>query len=112
MQKMIDQFTKGYAPAVLARVKAQVTPDMDEQQVMALIHEQIISSFEARSALTVAHLTSGPDERQEFAGLMYDLLAPLAKSMGPAPVNPVYAEYVSRTGKTGALNFITGRGVD
>lgn len=36
---------------------------------------------------------------------MYDVLAPLASSFKDM-VNPQYAAYVERTGKTGALNFI------
>lgn len=73
--------------------------------VLMVIHEEIVSYFTKQQQMFVEYMTFNEDQRATFAAVMYDVLAPLASSFKDM-VNPQYAAYVERTGKTGALNFI------
>lgn len=101
---MINEFKK-VAPAIVESVKVRVTADMTEQQIMMVIHEEIVSYFTKQQQMFVEYMTFNEDQRATFAAVMYDVMAPLASSFKDM-VNPKYAAYVERTGKTGALNFI------
>ncbi len=102
---MINEFKK-IAPYIVENVKALVTPDMSDDEVMKLIHAQIIAFFEKQQNMFTQYLTFTDMQRLSFAEIMYTAIAPLAKEMKQS-LNPVYVEYVQRTGKTGAKNFIT-----
>lgn len=101
---MINEFKK-IAPAIVENVKLRITADMTEQQIMMVIHEEIVSYFTKQQQMFVEYMTFNEDQRATFAAVMYDVLSPLASSFKDM-VNPQYAAYVERTGKTGALNFI------
>lgn len=101
---MINEFKK-IAPAIVENVKVRITAEMTEEQIMMVIHEEIISYFTKQQQMFVEYMTFNEDQRATFAAVMYDVLAPLAASF-KGSVNPLYDAYVKRTGKTGALNFI------
>lgn len=101
---MINEFKK-IAPAIVENVKVRITAEMNEEQIMMVIHEEIISYFTKQQQMFVEYMTFNEDQRATFAAVMYDVLAPLAASF-KGSVNPLYDAYVKRTGKTGALNFI------
>ena len=105
MENILNQFKK-VAPFIVANVKAHVTAEMTDAEVMAVIHEEIVAYFNKQQQMTAEYLAFGEDKRATFAGVMYEILAPMAASFKDA-VNPKYAAYVAATGKTGALNFIT-----
>lgn len=102
---MINEFKK-IAPYIVENVKSLVTPEMSDEEVMIIIHTQIIAFFEKQQNMFIQYLTFTNDQRRTFAEIMYSVLAPMAKEIKQTS-NPVYVEYVQRTGKTGAKNFIT-----
>lgn len=104
---MINEFKK-IAPYIVETVKARVTDTMSDDEVMQIIHAEIVSFFEKQQNMFTQFLTFTSEQRTIFTGIMYDVLAPLAATTKPT-INPVYQSYVERTGKTGALNFITQR---
>ena len=104
---MINEFKK-IAPYIVESVKVRVTSEMGDEEIMQIIHIEIILFFEKQQNMFVQFLNFTSEQRNVFTGIMYDVLAPLAANMKPV-VNPVYQDYVDRTGKTGALNFITDR---
>lgn len=104
MEELMNQFKK-LAPFITSNVKARVTAEMDDSQVMATIHEEIIGFFDKNKAATVEYLTFNEDQRRTFSAVMYELLKPLAEAF-KGGVNPKYKEYVEKSGKTGARNFI------
>lgn len=105
MEKVIEQFTK-VASFIAGNVKSRITSEMNDEEVMTVIHEEIVSFFNKQQQMTVEYLSFSKDKRAAFATAMYDLLQPLAAAFKPS-INPLYAEYVKASGKTGALNFIT-----
>lgn len=102
---MINEFKK-IAPYIVENVKALVSAKMSDEEVMKVIHAQIISFFENQQNMFTQYLNFTDEQRCLFADIMYSVIAPLAKEMKQT-LNPVYMEYVERTGKTGAKNFIT-----
>lgn len=105
MQNILNQF-KAIAPAIAGAVKARITAETTEVEVMEIIHEEILAYFNKHQQMAVQHMTFNDEQRATFAAVMYDLLKPLASQLVQA-LNPNYEAYVARTGKTGALNFIT-----
>jgi hypothetical protein len=105
MQNILNQF-KAIAPAIAAAVKGRVTDVTTEAEVMEIIHEEILAYFDKHQKMAVQHMTFNDEQRATFAAVMYDLLKPLAANLVQV-LNPNYTAYVERTGKTGALNFIT-----
>lgn len=104
MEKILNQFKK-VAPFIVESVKARVTAEMIDAEVMLIIHEEIMTFFQKQQQMTNEYLTFDEDKRATFAAVMYEILAPMAASF-KGGVNQKYAEYVEKTGKTGALNFI------
>lgn len=102
---MINEFKK-IAPAIVESVKTRITSEMNDEQIMMVIHEEIVAYFTKQQQMFVEYMTFNEDKRAAFAAVMYEVIAPLAESFKNS-VNPVYDAYVKRTGKTGALNFIT-----
>ncbi|HBW3346621.1 hypothetical protein [Klebsiella pneumoniae] len=74
MEKMIEQF-KTVAPKIAQAVATRVKGASGEEQVLAIIHDEIVHHFIAFQNMTVQYLTFNMDQRREFAELMYDLLA-------------------------------------
>lgn len=105
MQNIINQFKK-IAPYIVSNVKARVTVEMTDAEIIAVIHEEIQAYFAKQQDMAAQHMAFNDDQRATFASAMYDLLAPLAEAFKDA-VNPKYKEYVAASGKTGALNYIT-----
>lgn len=105
MIAIMNQF-KAIAPYIVEAVKVRVAPGMTTEEVMAVIHEEILAYFEKGQKMAAEALTFSAEQKATFSAVMYDMLKPLADQMAQQ-LNPVYAEYVQRTGKTGALNFIT-----
>lgn len=105
MEKVIIQFKK-FAGFITENVKSRITSEMTNEEAMTVIHEEIISYFNKQQQMTHEYISFGQDARSAFASAMYDLLQPLAAAFKPGS-NPLYAEYVKASGKTGALNFIT-----
>lgn len=105
MEAILNQF-KQVAPYVVIGVKEKVTAAMSESEVMAVIHEEIVAYFTNHSRLAIQHMTLGSNDRATFASVMYELLKPLTSRV-VATTNPLYEEYVRRSGKTGARNYIT-----
>lgn len=101
---MINEFKK-IAPYIVENVKTIATSDMSDEEVMKVIHAEIISFFEKQQNMFIQYLTFTDDQRRTFVEIMYSAIAPLAKEMQQT-LNPLYVEYVERTGKTGAKNFI------
>ena len=102
--QQIEQFKK-VAPVIVENVKARVTNGMAEEEIMHVIHDEILSFFVKQQQMTIEYVTFNEDQRTNFAALMYKLLEPLAGAF-KGTVNPKYAAYVAATGKTGARNFI------
>lgn len=105
MEAILNQF-KQVAKYIVIGVKDKVTAAMSESEVMEVIHEEIIAYFTNHSRLTIQHMTLGDNERAKFASVMYELIKPRASRV-VAITNPRYEEYVRRSGKTGARNYIT-----
>ncbi|GKV93553.1 hypothetical protein H2Y56_06055 [Pectobacterium aroidearum] len=105
MESAIMQFKK-VAGSISENVKLRITSKMTDEEVMDVIHDEIVAHFNKQQQMTVEYLSFSKDKRTAFASAMYDLLLPLAAVIQPS-VNPLYAEYVKSSGKTGALNFIT-----
>ncbi|AYH09391.1 hypothetical protein C5E24_06650 [Pectobacterium parmentieri] len=105
MEKVIMQFKK-VAGFIAGNVKSRTTPEMTDEELMTVIHEEIIAFFNKQRQMTLEYLSFSQEARASFASAMYDLIAPLAAAIEPT-TNPVYAEYVKSSGRTGALNFIT-----
>lgn len=106
MENIMNEFKK-LAPFITENVKSRISNEMTDKQVMNIIHEEIIAYFNKQQQMTMEYLAFNEDKRISFAAVMYEILAPLASVFKDA-VNPKYAEYVESTGKSGALNFITG----
>lgn len=53
---MINEFKK-IAPAIVESVKVRVTADMTEQQIMMVIHEEIVSYFTKQQQMFVEYMT-------------------------------------------------------
>ena len=53
---MINEFKK-IAPAIVESVKARVTNEMTDEEVMAVIHEEIVSYFDKQQQMMVEYLT-------------------------------------------------------
>ena len=104
---MINEFKK-IAPYIVEAVKERVSNDMSDDEIMQIIHAEIMSFFEKQQNMFTQFLTFTSEQRAAFTSVMYDVLAPLAATVKTTP-NPIYQSYVERTGKTGALNFITQR---
>ncbi|PIJ42121.1 hypothetical protein [Tatumella sp. OPLPL6] len=104
---VISEFKK-IAPYIAEQVKASLQGSESDEVVMALIHEGIVKFFEKQHQLFIQFLSFNDDQRKEFARYMYDAVKPLADEIKPT-INPLYAAYCERTGKIGALNYITGR---
>lgn len=102
---MINEFKK-IAPYIVENVKSLVSAEMSDEEVLELIHGQIINYFEKQQNMFTQYLTFTDEQRSLFSQIMYSAVAPLAKEMKQT-LNPVYVEYMERTGKTGAKNFIT-----
>lgn len=102
--QQIEQFKK-VAPAIVSNVKARITDDMAAEEIMRVIHDEILSFFVKQQQMTVEYVIFNEDQRINFAALMYTLLEPLAGAF-KGTVNPKYAAYVAATGKTGARSFI------
>ncbi|MEI7411694.1 hypothetical protein [Pectobacterium aroidearum] len=105
MEKVIMQFKK-VAGFIAGNVKSRTTPEMTDEEVMAVIHEEIVAYFNKQRQMTLEYISFGKDARAAFASAMYDLIKPLTAGIETS-VNPLYAEYVKSSGKTGALNYIT-----
>lgn len=105
MEAILNQFKK-VAPYIVIGVKEKVTATMSESEVMSVIHEEILAFFANYQRMAIQHMTLDSNERTQFAGVMYELLKPLASQI-TATTNPLYEEYVRRSGKTGAKNYIT-----
>lgn len=105
METILNQFKK-VAPFIVATVKARVTAEMTDAEIMVVIHSEIVSYFSKQQQMATEYLAFDEDKRATFAAVMYDIIAPMASSFKGA-INPKYAAYVAATGKTGALNFIT-----
>lgn len=101
---MINEFKK-IAPYIVENARAVVTAEMSDEEVMKVIHAEIIAFFEKQQNMFTQYLTFTDEQRYAFAEIMYSSIAPLAKEMKKT-LNPLYVEYVERTGKTGARNFI------
>mgnify|MGYP000117019656 CR=1 FL=1 len=104
MENIMNQFKK-VAPLIVDGVKARVTAEMTDAEIMLIIHEEIVTFFQKQQQMTNEYLAFDEDKRATFAAVMYEILAPMAASF-KGGINPKYAEYVEKTGKTGALNFI------
>lgn len=102
---MINEFKK-IAPYIVENLKAVVTNEMTDEEIMEVIHQEIVSFFTKQQNMFVQYLSFNQEQRTAFAEIMYATIAPLAKEM-KTNLNPVYSAYVERTGKTGAKNFIT-----
>lgn len=105
MKNILEQFKK-VAPFIVTSVKARITAEMTDEAIMSVIHDEIVAFFNKQQQMTTEYLTFDANERAAFASAMYELLAPMAEVFKEA-ANPEYAAYVAKTGKTGALNFIT-----
>lgn len=105
MNALMTEFKK-IAPFIVDAVKARVAAGMTDEEVMVIVHEEILAYFEKQKLMSVQHILFSAEQRATFSGIMYDLLKPLAAEFA-ARSNPLYDEYVAKTGKTGALNYIT-----
>lgn len=105
MENILNQFKK-VAPFIVEGVKARVTAEMTDAEVMVVIHEEIMTFFQKQQQMTNEYLAFDEDKRSTFAAVMYEILTPMAASF-KGGINPKYAAYVEKTGKTGAFNFIT-----
>lgn len=105
MKDIMNQFKK-IAPYIVESVKVRVTPEMNDAEVMAIVHEEILAYFNKGQQMTAEVLAFNADQRATFAAVMYELLKPMAAAFKDA-INPKYEEYVRASGKTGALNYIT-----
>lgn len=105
MENILNQFKK-VAPFIVEKVKARATAEMADAEVMVVIHEEIVTYFQKQQQMATEYLSFDEDKRATFAAVMYEILAPMASSF-KGGINPKYAEYVEKTGKTGAFNFIT-----
>ncbi|HDT2074314.1 TPA: hypothetical protein RCG84_000421 [Enterobacter roggenkampii] len=101
----IAQFKK-VAPAIVHNVKARITGSERDEALMKIIHEEIAHHFAGWQRFFTQYVNFTEDQRREFSGIMYDLVAPLSQGL-KGSVNPIYENFVKTTGKTGALNFIT-----
>lgn len=104
LETILEKF-KAVAPGITRSVAVRVTAETSDAEIMVVIHEEIAHHFEAFNNMTAQYLAFNADQRREFAGIMYDLLAPTAQNV-KATLNPVYEKFVTETGKSGALNFI------
>lgn len=105
MEDIISGFRK-VAPYIADRAKRLVSDSMTEADVMAVVHAGIANHFENQQRMMLEYLRFTDDQRAAFAAAMYDALLPSAENVQPA-LNPLYEAYVLRTGKTGALNYMT-----
>ncbi len=105
MQNIMNQFKK-IAPYIVDAVKVRLAPGMTDADVMVIIHEEILAYFDKQQKMAVEALTFTADQKRVFSGVMYDLLKPLAAELAKGS-NPLYDAYVAKSGKTGALNYIT-----
>lgn len=104
MENILNQFKK-VAPFIAEGVKARVTAEMTDAEVMVVTHEEIMTFFQKQQQMTNEYLAFDEDKRSTFAAAMYETLTPMADSF-KGGINQKYAEYVEKTGKTGAFNFI------
>lgn len=104
MENILNQFKK-VAPFIVEGVKARFTAEMTDAEVMVVIHEEIMTFFQKQQQMTNEYLAFDEDKRSTFAAVMYEILTPMAASF-KGGINQKYAEYVEKTGKTGAFNFI------
>lgn len=102
---MINEFKK-IAPYIVENVKTRIDDKMGDEEIMKIIHHEIVSFFTKQQNMFVQYLSFNDDQRATFVEIMYSAIAPLAKQI-KTNLNPVYSAYVERTGKTGAKNFIT-----
>jgi len=102
---MINEFKK-IAPYITASVKEKLAEDANEAAIIEAIHREIMSFFSKQNAMCMEYLTFSQEQRLIFSESMYDLLKPMASEVKQS-MNPVYIDYVKRSGKTGAKNFIT-----
>lgn len=102
---MINEFKK-IAPYIAAAVKERLANDVSEEVITEVIHQEIMSFFRKQNSMCSEYLAFNQDQRRIFSEAMYDLLKPLAGEIKQS-LNPIYLDYVKRTGKTGAKNFIT-----
>ncbi len=105
MKDVISEFRK-LAPYIAEKVKSLVTDSMNNESVMKIIHSEIVAYFSKQQLMMLEYLSFTDDQRATFAAAMYDALSPLTEGFEPT-TNPLYEAYVSRTGKTGALNYMT-----
>ena len=105
MEDIMNQFKK-IAPFITASTKARISESMDESQIAEVIHEEILAYFAKQQNMAAQHMQFNSLQRATFAGVMYEMLKPMAEAFKEI-VNPLYAEYVSKSGKSGALNYIT-----
>ena len=99
---------KKIAPYIAERVRERISDNMTDESIMKLIHAEIMTHFANQQQMFIQYLNFNANQRASFNALMYDMTKPLAKGMKPG-WNPKYLEFVERTGKTGALNYMIGR---
>ncbi|WP_208093561.1 hypothetical protein [Serratia ureilytica] len=104
MEQQIERFKK-VAHVIVENVKTHVTSGLADDEIMHIIHEEILNFFVKQQRITVEYMNFNEDQRTNFAAQMYSLLEPLACEF-KGIANPKYADYVAATGKTGARNFM------
>ena len=104
MEKMMKHL-KMVAGPVIPAVRARITPETSEEEALAMVHEEILRWSESFANFAKQHLLFNTEQRRKFAGIMYDLLAPVVQNV-EVTINPVYEKFAKQTGKSGALNFI------
>lgn len=105
MNALLNEFKK-IAPFIVAAVQARVAAGMTDEEVMVIVHEEILAYFEKQKLMSDQHILFSEAQRAAFSAVMYDLLKPLAAKFAGG-TNPLYDAYVAQSGKTGALNYIT-----
>ncbi|HAC7850923.1 TPA_asm: hypothetical protein G0E33_08545 [Salmonella enterica] len=96
---------KMVAGPVIPAIRARITPETSEEEALTIVHEEIIRWSESFANFAKQHLLFNTEQRRKFAGIMYDLLVPVAQNV-EVTINPVYEKFAKQTGKSGALNFI------
>lgn len=105
MEDILGQFKK-VAPFIVSAVKSRISPETPDVRIGEIINEEIVSYFVNTQEMTNQVLSFNEVQSATFAAIMYNLLKPMTEKFKHS-VNPLYAEYVKETGKTGALNYIT-----
>ncbi|MDA8512862.1 hypothetical protein [Citrobacter sp. Igbk 14] len=104
LEKMMKHL-KMVAGPVIPAVKERITPETRDEEALAIVHEEILRWSESFTNFAKQHLLFNTEQRQKFAEIMYDLLAPAAQNV-EITINPVYEKFAKQTGKSGAFNFI------